>query len=48
MKNQDKDLLHSIVRLRYNSMGLIATFKEGITVLVAIGSAALAAIRNNE
>ena len=44
MKNQDqRTLLHSIVRLRYNLMGLTATlnFKEGIAMTVAVGTTSL-------
>ena len=41
-------MLHSIVRLRYNLMGLTTTFEEGIAVFVAIGTAGLAAICSNE
>ena len=32
------------IRLRYNLMGLTATFEEGIAVFVAIGTTGLAAI----
>ena len=46
VKTQDQGLsLYSIVRLRYNLKGLTATFEE---VLVAIGTARLAAIHSNK